>query len=140
MQLGVRRINLDMALSRRRACGQMHIRAKVTSKVRRLTRNQARAYAQERAAGKPGPRAGEKSTGDENMATLREAVSQLDTAIQHLEQALDASADSDDPGTAQLRSSLEEANSRSAELTAVAEQVALRLDRAVARVTAILES
>ncbi len=74
------------------------------------------------------------------MATLREAVSQLDTAIQHLEQALDASADSDDPGAAQLRSSLDEANSRSAELTAVAEQVALRLDRAVARVTAILES
>lgn len=83
---------------------------------------------------------GGKSTGDENMATLREAVSQLDTAIQHLEQALDASADSNDPGTAQLRSSLEEANSRSAELTAVAEQVALRLDRAVARVSAILES
>ncbi len=74
------------------------------------------------------------------MATLREAVSQLDTAIQHLEQALDASADSDDPGAAQLRSSLDEANSRSEELTAVAEQVALRLDRAVARVTAILES
>jgi hypothetical protein len=74
------------------------------------------------------------------MATLREAVSQLDTAIQHLEQALDASVDSDDPGAAQLRSSLDEANSRSEELTAVAEQVALRLDRAVARVTAILES
>ncbi len=74
------------------------------------------------------------------MATLREAVSQLDTAIQHLEQALDASAGSDDPGAAQLRSSLAEANSRSEELTAVAEQVALRLDRAVARVTAILES
>jgi hypothetical protein len=74
------------------------------------------------------------------MATLREAVSQLDTAIQHLEQALDASASSDDPGTAQLRSSLDEASSRNEELSAVAEQVALRLDRAVAQVTAILES
>ncbi len=74
------------------------------------------------------------------MATLREAVSQLDTAIQHLEQALESSADSDDPGAARLRSALDEANSRKEELTAVADQVALRLDRAVARVTAILES
>lgn len=74
------------------------------------------------------------------MATLREAVSQLDTAIQHLEQALDASADSNDPGTAQLRASLDEANSRNEELSDVAEQAALRLDRAVAQVTAILES
>ena len=74
------------------------------------------------------------------MATLREAVYQLDTAIQHLEKAIESSADSDDAGAAQLRSSLDEANSRNEELTAVAEQVALRLDRAVARVTAILES
>jgi hypothetical protein len=74
------------------------------------------------------------------MATLREAVSQLDAAIQHLEQALDASASSDDPATAQLRASLDEASSRNEELSAVAEQVAVRLDRAVAQVTAILES
>ncbi len=74
------------------------------------------------------------------MATLREAVSQLDTAIQHLEQALESSADSDDPGAVGLRSALDQANSRKEELTAVADQVALRLDRAVARVTAILES
>ncbi len=105
-----------------------------------MTRNQARAYALKTGGREAGTARGGKSTGDENMATLREAVSQLDTAIQHLEQALDASVDSDDPGAAQLRSSLDEANSRSEELTAVAEQVALRLDRAVARVTAILES
>ena len=74
------------------------------------------------------------------MATLREAVSQLDTAIQHLEKALDSSAGSDYPATAQLRASLDDANSRNEELTAVAEQVAVRLDRAVAQVTAILES
>jgi hypothetical protein len=74
------------------------------------------------------------------MATLREAVSQLDSAIQHLEKALDSSAGSDDPATAQLRASLDDANSRNEELTAVAEQVAVRLDRAVAQVTAILES
>ena len=74
------------------------------------------------------------------MATLREAVSQLDTAIQHLEKALESSAGSDAPATAQLQASLEEANSRNEELAAVAEQVAVRLDRAVAQVTAILES
>jgi exonuclease VII small subunit len=105
-----------------------------------LTRNQARAYAQAAGARETGTALGGKSTGDENMATLREAVSQLDTAIQHLEQALDASADANDPGTAQLRSALGEAQNRNDELSAVAEQVALRLDRAVAQVTAILES
>jgi ABC-type transporter Mla subunit MlaD len=105
-----------------------------------LTRNQARAYAQAAGVRETGTALGGKSTGDENMATLREAVSQLDTAIQHLEQALDASADSNDPATAQMRASLDEANSRNEELNAVADQVALHLDRAVARVTAILES
>jgi exonuclease VII small subunit len=74
------------------------------------------------------------------MATLREAVSQLDTAIQHLEKALESSAGSDGPATAQLQASLDEANTRNEELTGVAEQAALRLDRAVAQVTAILES
>ncbi len=93
----------------------------------------------ERQPGNAVPR-GAKSTGDENMATLREAVSQLDTAIQHLEKALESSAGSDGPAAADLQASLEESNSRNQELAAVAEQVALRLDRAVAQVTAILES
>ena len=74
------------------------------------------------------------------MATLRDAVSQLDAAIQHLEQTLESSAGSDDKKSAQWRSALDEANRRNEELSDVAEQVALRLDRAVARVTAILES
>jgi len=74
------------------------------------------------------------------MATLRETVSQLDTAIQHLEQALESGAGPDDQSAAEWRSALEEANRRNEELTNVAEQVALRLDRAVARVTAILET
>ena len=74
------------------------------------------------------------------MATLREAVSQLDAAIQHLEQTLEFSAGSDDKKSAQWRTALDEANRRNEELSDVAEQVALRLDRAVARVTAILES
>ena len=74
------------------------------------------------------------------MATLREAVSQLDAAIQHLEQTLESSAGSDDEKSTQWRSALDEANRRNEELGDVAEQVALRLDRAVARVTAILET
>lgn len=74
------------------------------------------------------------------MATLREAVSQLDAAIQHLETALESSANEDDPATAELRSSLADAAGRNEEIAAVVEQAALRLDRAVAQVTAILES
>jgi hypothetical protein len=74
------------------------------------------------------------------MATLREAVSQLDAAIQHLEKALESSADPDSPEAARWRSELEEATRRNDELTAVTDQVAERLDRAVARVSAILES
>ena len=74
------------------------------------------------------------------MATLREAVSQLDAAIQHLEQTLESSAGSDDEKSAQWRTALAETNRRNEELSDVAEQVALRLDRAVARVNAILES
>jgi len=76
--------------------------------------------------------------GDDSMATLREAVSQLDTAIKHLEQALESGAD--DPEAAGWRSALDEAKHRNDELTAVTDQVAQRLDRAVSRVTAILES
>lgn len=91
------------------------------------------------APGDPAPEEGQR-TGDGSMATLREAVSQLDAAIQHLEQALESGAGSDDPEAARWRSALEEANRRNQELTAVAGQVAQRLDRAVARVTAILES
>jgi len=93
----------------------------------------------ERPPGRALPRGG-KSTGDETMATLREAVSQLDTAIQHLEKALESGAGSDDAATAQLQASLDDATSRNQELAAVAEQAAERLDRAVAQVTAILES
>lgn len=74
------------------------------------------------------------------MATLREAVSQLDAAIKHLEKALESRADADDPEAARWRSALDEAQRRNDELTAVTDQVAQRLDRAVARVTAILES
>ena len=74
------------------------------------------------------------------MATLREAVSKLDAAIQHLEQTLESSAGSADEKSAEWRSALAEANRRNEELSDVAEQVALRLDRAVARVNAILES
>lgn len=78
--------------------------------------------------------------GDDNMATLREAVSQLDTAIKHLEQALESGGNADDPEAARWRSALDEAKRRNDELTAVTDQVAQRLDRAVSRVTAILES
>ena len=77
------------------------------------------------------------------MATLREAVSQLDAAIQHLERTLEStagSAGSDDAKSAQLRSALDDANRRNEELSDAAEQVALRLDRAVARVNAMLEA
>jgi uncharacterized protein YhaN len=74
------------------------------------------------------------------MATLREAVSRLDAAIQQLEQTLESGAGSADETSAEWRSALAEANRRNDELSDVAEQVALRLDRAVARVNAILES
>ena len=79
------------------------------------------------------------------MATLREAVAQLDSAIEHLEQALESGAQAASPETAspdaaQLRAALDQANSRNDELNAVAEQAAERLDRAVARVSALLES
>ena len=74
------------------------------------------------------------------MATLREAVSQLDAAIQHLERALESSAGSDEPEAVRLRTALDEANSQNQELSAVAEQAVEHLDRAVARVNAILES
>lgn len=74
------------------------------------------------------------------MATLREAVSQLDAAIKHLEKALESRAVADDPEAARWRSALDEAQRRNDELSAVTDQVAQRLDRAVARVTAILES
>ena len=53
---------------------------------------------------------------------------------------VESSAGSDDEKSAQWRSALSEANRRNEELSDVAEQVALRLDRAVARVNAILES
>jgi uncharacterized protein YhaN len=87
----------------------------------------------------PGPQEG-TNRGDDDMTTLREAVSQLDAAIKHLEQALESGADADDPEAARWRSVLDEANRRNDELTAATDQVAQRLDRAVARVTAILES
>ena len=74
------------------------------------------------------------------MATLREAVAQLDSAIEHLEQALESGAEPASPDAAQLRAALDQANSRNDELNAVAEQAAERLDRAVARVSALLES
>lgn len=74
------------------------------------------------------------------MATLREAVSQLDAAIQHLEQALESSGGDGGPETEQWRTALAEAQRRNEELTAVADQVALRLDRAISRVAAISES
>jgi len=74
------------------------------------------------------------------MATLREAVSRLDAAIQQLEQTLESGTGSADETSAEWRSALAEANRRNDELSDVAEQVALRLDRAVARVNAILES
>ena len=81
-----------------------------------------------------------KRTGNGNMATLRQAVSRLDAAIQHLEQALESGAGSDGPEGAHWRAALDEANRRNEELAAVADQVAQRLDRAVARVTALLEA
>jgi prefoldin subunit 5 len=74
------------------------------------------------------------------MATLREAVSQLDTAIKHLEQALESGGDTDDAEGARWRAALDDAKRRNDELTTVTDQVAQRLDRAVSRVTAILES
>ena len=53
---------------------------------------------------------------------------------------LESTAGSDDAKSAQLRSALDDANRRNEELSDVAEQVALRLDRAVARVNAMLEA
>lgn len=139
MQPGARRINLDMAPSPGRLRGQMRFLATASGSAALLTRNPGRAYAQRRVPDEPAWREG-KPTGDGTMATLREAVSQLDAAIQHLEQALESGAGSDDPEAARWRAALEQANRRNEELTAVADQVAQRLDRAVARVTAILES
>ncbi len=69
------------------------------------------------------------------MASLQKAVSQLDAAIAHLEQALDSRQGSEGADAA-----LAEVRRRNEELSAVADQVATRLDRAVGRVTAILES
>jgi prefoldin subunit 5 len=93
-----------------------------------------------RAAGRAGAARGGAIEGDEAMATLREAVSQLDAAIKHLEKTLESKADAGAPEPAELSSALEAAKRRNEELTAVTDQVGERLDRAVARVSAVLES
>ena len=74
------------------------------------------------------------------MATIPKAVSQLDAAIAHLEKALASKGGAKGVDSGQAEAALTEARRRNEELSAVADQVATRLDRAVGRVTALLES
>ena len=74
------------------------------------------------------------------MSRLEEAVQRLEAAIGRLDRALAAGGESGGADIAALRHELEAIQRRNREVEAVADQVARRLDQAVGRVTAILES
>ena len=74
------------------------------------------------------------------MSSLQDSVQSLNVALERLEKAVEAQTQTDGGDTAQLREAVEALQRRNAELSAVADQAALRLDRTIGRVTALLES
>lgn len=74
------------------------------------------------------------------MGSLQESVQSLSAALDRLEKAVEAQEGSQSGEAVQLRQAVDGLRRRNEELSAVADQAALRLDRTIGRVTALLES